>query len=297
MHASELRSHDRELTRQVFGCCNPSIETVEAVYWKSVESGTPQLTVHYAADLRTNELGSGFPVAPTAPGTAADAAGVAAAAADGSTTACTRSSSSNASSSSSTEASVGGSPQERQCHPPAPPVADCVAKTEPHHLQHQQQLLLLQQKQQQEPEQDYNYATHPWNLARLARVEGSLLRHYHRDVPGVTSPWLYVGTVFSSFCWHTEDNFFAACNYHHWGSPKVCWVLLYALFCCFLFVFVCCPCVLSAAAAAAVIVGCFCLLLVGFSRSLASVRFLCCWSLLFLLHRHRFERAVETPRA
>ncbi|OEH76937.1 jmjc domain-containing protein [Cyclospora cayetanensis] len=56
VHASELRSHDRELTRQVFGCYNPSIDTVEAVYWKSVESGCPQLTVHYAADLRTNEL-------------------------------------------------------------------------------------------------------------------------------------------------------------------------------------------------------------------------------------------------
>lgn len=257
MHASELRSHDRELTRQVFGCCSPSIETVEAVYWKSVESGAPQLTVHYAADLRTNELGSGFPVPPE--GTPTGDASL-----DGSTANCARSSSNASSSSSassgssSTEASVGGSPQQRQCHAPAPQAHDGMTKTEPH----------LQPQQQQQLEQDYDYATHPWNLARLARVEGSLLRHYHRDVPGVTSPWLYVGTVFSSFCWHTEDNFFAACNYHHWGAPKV---LLLARF--LLFLVVCyCHLPLSPLYAACrcwVLVGC-CLFLSGADWRLCS---------------------------
>ncbi|KAL8433549.1 hypothetical protein ACSSS7_003840 [Eimeria intestinalis] len=204
VHASELRSQDRELNRQVFGCCNPSVDTVEAVYWKSVESGTPQLTVHYAADLKTNELGSGFPVAAAAAATArassSDAPGV-----------C---SSSSSSCGSSTEASVGGSPQERQQHVVPQPSSEGVIK------QQQPQ----QQQQQQRPER-MEYCMHPWNLAGLARVEGSLLRHYHRDVPGVTSPWLYVGTVFSSFCWHTEDNFFAACNYHHWGAPKIWYVV------------------------------------------------------------------------
>lgn len=198
IHASDLRARDRDLTRQVFGCCNPSVDTVEAVYWKSVESGTPQLTVHYAADLKTTELGSGFPLTVSPGEAAADCT---------SNNTATTSSSSNTSSSSSTEASVGGS--------------------SPHERQHQQRTSSQQaedgtvkaEKQPIHPTSEY--CVHPWNLARLARVEGSLLRHYHRDVPGVTSPWLYVGTVFSSFCWHTEDNFFAACNYHHWGAPKV----------------------------------------------------------------------------
>ncbi|KAL8428213.1 hypothetical protein Efla_005315 [Eimeria flavescens] len=165
VHASELRSQDRELTRQVFGCYNPSVDTVEAVYWKSVESGTPQLTVHYAADLKTNELGSGFPVA-----AAAAAAPDAAAAA---------SSSSSSSCGSSTEASLGGSPQERQHHAASQPAADGLCKP----------------AQQQQLQQELDYCMHPWNLAGLARVEGSLLRHYHRDVPGVTSPWLYIWYV------------------------------------------------------------------------------------------------------
>jgi histone demethylase JARID1 len=44
-----------------------------------------------------------------------------------------------------------------------------------------------------------------WNLNNLAHV--SVLQHLGQSVAGVTRPMLYVGMLFSSFCWHTEDNF------------------------------------------------------------------------------------------
>ena len=36
----------------------------------------------------------------------------------------------------------------------------------------------------------------------------------------VVVPWLYVGMLFSSFCWHVEDHFAHSINYMHWGAPK-----------------------------------------------------------------------------
>lgn len=166
------------MREQVFGSSNPSVETVEAMYWQSVEKGAPQLVAHYAADLKTNELGSGFP-RPSAEQMAAE-----------------RGCGGGSESFSSPTSSRLPSPQKPSA---SAENGDNGAADAPGCL----------------------YASHPWNLSRLATSEGSLLQHFHRDVPGVTSPWLYVGMIFASFCWHTEDNFFAACNYHHWGEPKV----------------------------------------------------------------------------
>ena len=95
------------------------------------------------------------------------------------------------------------------------------------------------------------YADSPWNLNNLPRLEGSLLRHLEDNIAGVTLPWMYMGMMFSSFCWHIEDHMFyssesipgsapgsvsgrasleskgrvvtalcSAVNYHHWGAPK-----------------------------------------------------------------------------
>lgn len=44
-----------------------------------------------------------------------------------------------------------------------------------------------------------------WNLRRLASHPDSLLAQLPAGVPGVSSPWLYVGMCYSSFCWHVED--------------------------------------------------------------------------------------------
>ena len=63
------------------------------------------------------------------------------------------------------------------------------------------------------------YARSGWNLNNIARWPGSVLRYYEEPVSGVTSPWLYLGMLFSTFPWHNEDNYFYSINYHHAGAP------------------------------------------------------------------------------
>ncbi|GAV57946.1 PHD domain-containing protein/ARID domain-containing protein/JmjC domain-containing protein/JmjN domain-containing protein/zf-C5HC2 domain-containing protein/PLU-1 domain-containing protein [Cephalotus follicularis] len=66
------------------------------------------------------------------------------------------------------------------------------------------------------------YCGSPWNLNNLSKLKGSMLRAVHHNITGVMVPWLYVGMLFSSFCWHFEDHCFYSMNYLHWGEPK-CW--------------------------------------------------------------------------
>jgi hypothetical protein len=40
-------------------------------------------------------------------------------------------------------------------------------------------------------------------------------------VPGVTSPYLYLGSAGSWFPWHREDSDIYAMSYHLGGAPKV----------------------------------------------------------------------------
>jgi len=47
-----------------------------------------------------------------------------------------------------------------------------------------------------------------------------VLRHVKVPLNGVNVPWLYMGTLFSTFCWHNEDNYLYSINYHHDGAPK-----------------------------------------------------------------------------
>lgn len=63
-----------------------------------------------------------------------------------------------------------------------------------------------------------------WNLNRLSTARGSLLDDTV-DVPGVSSPWLYVGGLFSAFCWHTEDLWMYSCNHLHEGATKTWYVI------------------------------------------------------------------------
>jgi len=59
-----------------------------------------------------------------------------------------------------------------------------------------------------------------WNVNNFPRNPGSVLRHIRTDINGVNVPWLYFGMLFSSFCWHNEDNYMYSVNYHHFGEPK-----------------------------------------------------------------------------
>ena len=59
----------------------------------------------------------------------------------------------------------------------------------------------------------------PWNLSRITRRDASALKHV-AAVPGVTEPWLYFGSLFCTFCWHTEDHFLYSTSYLHSGANK-----------------------------------------------------------------------------
>lgn len=64
------------------------------------------------------------------------------------------------------------------------------------------------------------YATDPWNLNVLPFHPDSLFRHIKSDISGMTVPWVYVGMIFSTFCWHNEDHYAYSANYQHFGATK-----------------------------------------------------------------------------
>ena len=75
-------------------------------------------------------------------------------------------------------------------------------------------------KPQPEESAARRYAAAPWNLNNLCRLDKCVLAHCNDAISGMVVPWLYVGMLFSSFCWHVEDHFAHSINYMHWGSPK-----------------------------------------------------------------------------
>lgn len=64
------------------------------------------------------------------------------------------------------------------------------------------------------------YSVDGWNLNILPLDKESLFRHIKSDVSGMTVPWLYVGMIFSTFCWHNEDHYTYSANYQHFGETK-----------------------------------------------------------------------------
>ena len=64
------------------------------------------------------------------------------------------------------------------------------------------------------------YAIDPWNLNILPLYSESLFRYIKSDISGMTVPWLYVGMIFSTFCWHNEDHYAYSANYQHFGETK-----------------------------------------------------------------------------
>jgi len=59
-----------------------------------------------------------------------------------------------------------------------------------------------------------------WNLQNLNTVLQRQLIKHNMCIPGVSTPFLYVGSYKSTFCWHTEDMELASINYLHMGAPK-----------------------------------------------------------------------------
>ncbi|CAH2064856.1 unnamed protein product [Thlaspi arvense] len=59
-----------------------------------------------------------------------------------------------------------------------------------------------------------------WNMRAMARAEGSLLRFMKEEIPGVTSPMIYIAMMFSWFAWHVEDHDLHSLNYLHMGAAK-----------------------------------------------------------------------------
>ncbi|PWZ02363.1 PLU-1-domain-containing protein [Testicularia cyperi] len=64
------------------------------------------------------------------------------------------------------------------------------------------------------------YSRDRWNLNNLPILPGSLLQYIKSDISGMTVPWIYVGMIFSTFCWHNEDHYTYSINYQHWGETK-----------------------------------------------------------------------------
>ena len=59
-----------------------------------------------------------------------------------------------------------------------------------------------------------------WNLNNIPNCPDSILQHIKVGINGINVPWMYFGNLFSTFCWHNEDNYLYSINYHHWGAPK-----------------------------------------------------------------------------
>ena len=59
-----------------------------------------------------------------------------------------------------------------------------------------------------------------WNLNNIPWTPDSVLRHIKVGINGINVPWMYYGALFTTFCWHNEDNYLYSINYHHKGAPK-----------------------------------------------------------------------------
>ncbi|XP_039020190.1 lysine-specific demethylase REF6-like isoform X2 [Hibiscus syriacus] len=59
-----------------------------------------------------------------------------------------------------------------------------------------------------------------WNMRAVSRAKGSLLRFMKEEIPGVTSPMVYIAMLFCWFAWHVEDHDLHSLNYLHMGAGK-----------------------------------------------------------------------------
>ena len=67
-----------------------------------------------------------------------------------------------------------------------------------------------------------------WNLSHLDTLLNSVKYGKFdkiKDVPGVVSPYVYIGMWKSSFCWHKEDCNLYSVSYLHYGDAKQWYVI------------------------------------------------------------------------
>jgi histone demethylase JARID1 len=88
----------------------------------------------------------------------------------------------------------------------------------------------INEKNYNDKENNYNYKENNsndnlWLLQNINLKENSLLQFLKEDeksnISGLTLPWIYLGMIFSTFCWHVEDLYLYSLNYMHYGSPKI----------------------------------------------------------------------------
>lgn len=68
---------------------------------------------------------------------------------------------------------------------------------------------------------DEFYKESYWNLNNISLAPNSILQHVKVGINGINVPWVYFGNLFSTFCWHNEDNYLYSINYNHFGAPKL----------------------------------------------------------------------------
>jgi hypothetical protein len=64
-----------------------------------------------------------------------------------------------------------------------------------------------------------------WNLSSIHKETDSLFQflkiNSNHHISGLTTPWVYFGMLFSTFCWHVEDLYMYSINYMYYGKPKI----------------------------------------------------------------------------
>lgn len=172
--------------------------TVEAVYWKIVETGTPPLYVEYANDQDTRIVGSLFPLRPELIGTKDSQVDPLPPGGEAATTVI-----SDAGKNSPLDAEAQAAAAAAAARTPFARPADGFPSNVACRF-----------------DDPSYYAETGWNLNVLPFVRGSVLRHITEEVNGMNVPWLYAGQLFTSFAWHNEDHFCYSVNYMAFGEGK-----------------------------------------------------------------------------